>query len=131
MIIIDSQERIGPVLRGLRAKAGLTIRQLAELAHVSKSGITKRENRPGGTVELLIEHAAALGYAVALVPKDATVRRTRIAAVDFADEYELLRSDGLNRQQIADRLGMTRAAVDTAYVRALAAGLLTPDRRTA
>lgn len=36
-----------------------------------------------------------------------------------------------NRTAIARRLGMTRGAVDRAYWRAVRAGDLTPDRRTA
>jgi hypothetical protein len=50
---------------------------------------------------------------------------------EFAAEYELLRSDGLGRRRIAERLGVTRAAVDKAYIAAVSRGLLTPDRRTA
>lgn len=50
---------------------------------------------------------------------------------EFAEEYALLRSDGLGRRRIAERLGVTRAAVDKAYIAAVSRGLLTPDRRTA
>jgi DNA-binding transcriptional regulator LsrR (DeoR family) len=50
---------------------------------------------------------------------------------DFVADYELLRSEGYTRRQIAERLGMTRAAVDRAYHRAVRDGALTPDRRTA
>lgn len=50
---------------------------------------------------------------------------------DFVADYELLRSLGLNRPQIARRLGMTLIAVHRAYLRAVAAGDLTPNRRAA
>lgn len=55
-------------------------------------------------------------------------QRTIRSAVHFVADYELLRSEGYTRTQIAERLGMNRAAVDQAYRRAVAAGLLTPDR---
>lgn len=57
-------------------------------------------------------------------------RPTR-SAEEFAAEYELLRSEGYNRRHIADRLGVTRAAVDKAYIAATSRGLLRPDRRAA
>jgi transcriptional regulator with XRE-family HTH domain len=59
---------VGAVLRALRHRAGLSIRQLAVHAHVSKSGIAKRENHPGMTLGTLIDHAQALDHTVALVP---------------------------------------------------------------
>lgn len=57
--------------------------------------------------------------------------RPRYKIADFAEEYAHFRSYGLNRNRIAERLGITRHAVDQAYLRAVRAGLLTPDRRTA
>jgi hypothetical protein len=57
--------------------------------------------------------------------------RTQRRRADFIADYELLRSEGYGRSQIAQRLGMTRNAVDRAYWRAVRAGDLTPDRRTA
>lgn len=57
--------------------------------------------------------------------------RTQRRRVDFIADYELLRSEGYGRTAIAHRLGMTRGAVDRAYWRAVRAGDLTPDRRTA
>jgi hypothetical protein len=59
---------------------------------------------------------------------DKRALRTR---ADFVADYELLRSEGYTRRQIADRLRMTYAGVAAAYRRAVAAGDLTPDRRTA
>lgn len=50
---------------------------------------------------------------------------------DFIPDYELLRSEGYTRRQIAERLGMSYDAVTQAYRRAVGAGQLTPDRRTA
>lgn len=52
--------------------------------------------------------------------------RTR---ADFIADYRMLRADGHTRQQIADRLGMTLAAVHAAYRRATAAGGLPRERR--
>jgi DNA-binding MarR family transcriptional regulator len=55
----------------------------------------------------------------------------RLTRADFVADYELLRSEGYTRRQIAERLRMTYAGVAAAYRRAVAAGDLTPDRRTA
>jgi DNA-binding transcriptional regulator LsrR (DeoR family) len=55
----------------------------------------------------------------------------RVSTHCFIADYQYLCSYGLSRRQIAERLGMTRAAVDTAYNHAVRAKLLTPDRRTA
>jgi hypothetical protein len=57
--------------------------------------------------------------------------RANLPTDDFAADYALLRSEGYTRAQCAERLGMRRGTVDKAYGRAVAAGLLTPDRRTA
>lgn len=59
------------------------------------------------------------------------LQRVQRSSADFIADYELLRSEGHTRQQIADRLGMTYNAVTTAYVRAVRAEALTPDRRPA
>lgn len=56
-------------------------------------------------------------------------RRVQRRRVEFIADYELLRSEGYTRRQIAERLGMTRNAVDRAVQRAVAAGDLEPDRR--
>jgi CRP-like cAMP-binding protein len=58
-------------------------------------------------------------------------KRTQRSREHFVADYELLRSEGYTRRQIAERLGMTRDGVAQAYGRAVRAGLLTPDRRTA
>lgn len=58
------------------------------------------------------------------------VRPTRTTE-EFAEEYALLRSEGYGRKHIAERLNVTRAAVDKAYIAAVSRGLLTPDRRAA
>lgn len=57
--------------------------------------------------------------------------RWKLRLEEFAAEYAHLRSDGTTRTQFARRIGTTRTAVDQAYRRAVRAGLLTPDRRTA
>lgn len=67
--------------------------------------------------------AWARGGVEALADHPTSVR----AQVDFVRDYETLRADGLLRIQIAARLGMTRMAVDTAYIRAVRAGMLRPD----
>ncbi|WP_203824385.1 hypothetical protein [Actinoplanes palleronii] len=131
MILLTKSRDIGSILRGLRAEAKLSLRQLAPLVHACKSAIAKREASSGMTVGALVDHAAGLGYAVALIPTPEVQTRPRFAATDFAAEYELLRSTGLTRSQIAGRLHMTRAAIDQAYVRAVRAGLLAADRRAA
>jgi hypothetical protein len=129
VITLTRTRDVGPILRGLRHRAGLSANQVAARVRISKSGVAKRETQPGCTLGALIDHAAALGYAVALVP--AGRARIRLASADFAIEYDLLRTDGLSRKQIATRLHMSRSAIDAAYIRAVRAGLLTPDRRTA
>lgn len=58
------------------------------------------------------------------------VRHIRRRA-EFVSDYELLRSEGHTRAQIADRLGMTIGALNKAYLRAVRAGDMEPDRRTA
>lgn len=136
IVVLARDSVVGPILRSLREDAGLSTRQVAALAHVSKSGVAKRETSNGGTIGALIDHAAALGYIVALVPAGEATRRTsrdRIpeATRCFVADYEHLRASGLSRNQIAQRIGMERAAIDAAYVRAVRRGLLTPDRRTA
>jgi hypothetical protein len=59
------------------------------------------------------------------------IQRNQRRRVEFIADYELLRSEGYSRAQIAARLGMTRNAVDRAVQRAVAAGDLEPDRRSA
>lgn len=58
-------------------------------------------------------------------------KRVQRFRADFVVEYRHLRSYGLSRTDIAARLGMTRNAVDAAVRRAVAAGDLEPDRRSA
>lgn len=48
------------------------------------------------------------------------VNRTR---EELLEDYRLLRSEGFSRSQIADRLGVTRDAVDKAISRARRAGI--------
>lgn len=57
--------------------------------------------------------------------------RTQRRRAEFLADYVLLRSEGYTRTQIAHRLGMTRNSLDAAYRRAVKAGDLEPDRRTA
>lgn len=70
MITLNHQRHIGAILRDLRHDAGLTLRELGDRAHVSKSGISKRETNSGITAGALIDHAHALGYDLALIPRE-------------------------------------------------------------
>lgn len=68
MITLTRGRPLGPILRNLRLDAGLTLDQLADGTHLTRSGISKRENRPSCTVGALVDHSRALGFDVALVP---------------------------------------------------------------
>lgn len=57
--------------------------------------------------------------------------RTIRTQAEFVEDYELLRSEGYTRRQIAERLGMRYDAVTRAYGTAVRKGVLTPDRRPA
>jgi CRP-like cAMP-binding protein len=59
------------------------------------------------------------------------VQRPQRPRADFVADYRLLRSEGYTHAQMAERLGMKRRSFYAAYARAVAAGELTPDRRTA
>jgi len=59
------------------------------------------------------------------------LRRHHVHRDTFIDTYQRMRAEGANRRNIADRLGMTRDALAQAYRRAVMAGHLEPDRRTA
>lgn len=69
-IPLHRESLVGPLLRELRHRAGLSLRQLAPLAHVSKAGLSKREQRGGLTVGALVDHARVLGYDLALLPRE-------------------------------------------------------------
>lgn len=60
---------LGPLLRRLRQEAGLTLDQVGARAHISRKGVCNRE-LPGSALPAaaLVEHLAAVGYQVALVP---------------------------------------------------------------
>lgn len=55
--------------------------------------------------------------------------RTTTRVADFADDYATLRAQQYTRRQIAERLRMTPDAVQKAYSRAVARGLIEPDSR--
>jgi hypothetical protein len=60
---------------------------------------------------------------------DHPTERTLRSAEDFIADYQLLRSEGYTRTQIAERLAMSVNAVTQAYRRAVRAGVLEPDRK--
>jgi hypothetical protein len=59
---------LGRLLRDLRHQSGLSQVALARAAHITKSGLAAREQRSSMAVGALVDHAKALGYAVALIP---------------------------------------------------------------
>jgi hypothetical protein len=70
-IRINHSSNLGALLRQLRHQAGLSQRALAHTAHVTKSGLSAREQRSGMTVGAFIDHTRALGYDVVLVRRSA------------------------------------------------------------
>ncbi len=128
-------------LRDVRETSRITRREVAAQLHIAPRTLAGRELGEAGTeIADFIDQAAALGLAVHVVPAhvpddsvddDTWVPSGRLSAADFAAEYDHLRANGLTRNETALRLGMSRAAIDTAYHRAVRDGLLTPDRRTA
>lgn len=128
-------------LRDIREGLGASRRDIAAQLYIAPRTLAGRElGECSTTIGDFIDHAAVLGLAVHVVPiavpddsidDDAWTPAGRLSAADFAIEYDHLRADGRGRNEIALRLGMTRAAVDQAYGRAVRDGLLTPDRRTA
>lgn len=70
-------------------------------------------------------------WAAGTVDQLAERRRDQWRRRHFTADYALLRSEGYTRAQIAERLGMKKNTLDAAYLRAVRAGDLTPDRRTA
>jgi CRP-like cAMP-binding protein len=87
---------------------------------------TCHPNRPL-RAQTLGDSCYTIAWAAGTLPEKRSHRRQ----IDFIADYELLRSEGYTRRQIAERLGTTYDAVGVAYRRAVRAGLLTPDRRTA
>lgn len=74
MIRLTDHRDIGQLLRRLRKDAGLTTRQLGRLAHVTSSGLSKREHTNGITAYGLINHVRPLGYEVVLRPVPGNMR---------------------------------------------------------
>jgi transcriptional regulator with XRE-family HTH domain len=70
--LTNTDERgLGLLLRQLRHDAGLSLVQLAERTCNTKGGISKREIHGRAlTVGALIETADALGYDLALIPRE-------------------------------------------------------------
>ena len=66
---------LGTFLRRLRHEAGLTLDQVAALTHITRKGVCNRELHGSALpAAALVEHLAALGYDLALIPH--TDRRT-------------------------------------------------------
>lgn len=62
---------LGGFLRQLRHDAGLTLDQVAARCHVTRKGMCNRELHGSALpAAALVEHLAALGYDLALIPKD-------------------------------------------------------------
>jgi hypothetical protein len=128
-------------LRDTRVHQRTSRRTLAAKLYIAPRTLAGREyGERDTTIGDFIDQAAALGLAVHIVPiavpdyavdEGTWTPAGRLPAPDFAAEYDHLRTYGHTRQEIALRLGMTRDAVDQAYIRAVRDGLLTPDRRTA
>jgi hypothetical protein len=68
VITLTNERQIGPLFRELRRASDLTISQLSQLLHISKSGMMKREAVSKLNTTSLINTACALGYDVALIP---------------------------------------------------------------
>ena len=69
MITLTAERQIGPTLRKLRYEAGLTVRQVARIAHLSINGIHHREQSHAGYIGMFVEHVSALGHTVVIVPQ--------------------------------------------------------------
>lgn len=57
--------------------------------------------------------------------------RIRRTVAEFAAAYTQLRAQGHSPRHVAYRLNLTFGGLNKAYYRAIAAGLITPDRRPA
>lgn len=77
VITLTSDEEIGRTLRQLRRDSGLTMRQLGARAHLSPSGIAKREQSRAGRLGALLDHVQALGCVIALLPDQPAQRGRR------------------------------------------------------
>jgi transcriptional regulator with XRE-family HTH domain len=65
-----SDRQIGPLLRRLRKREGLTLEQLGARVHLTRKGVWNRElNSRAITAGALLDTAHALGFTVALVPQ--------------------------------------------------------------
>ncbi len=110
MIRLTSHRDIGQLLKRLRENAGLTQRQLGKLAHVTSSGLAKRERTNGITTYGLINHVRPLGYEVVLIPIPLEPGEIEQGRRTPGDTSVWFRSTGTGWPD---------------------AGALTPDRRTA
>lgn len=68
-IRITDRDSVGHVLWRLRRQAAITPDGLAHRLDLSRSGVCRRESTGHIPAAALIEHAAALGYDVALIPR--------------------------------------------------------------
>ncbi|GIE35918.1 hypothetical protein Ait01nite_089630 [Actinoplanes italicus] len=111
-----ARELLGPAI-----PAGYTV--------IIAKAATCHPDRPGNT-RGLCKSCYTLAHRNGTLAKHPCSRTIRTQA-DFVADYELLRSEGYTRHQIAERLGMRYTAVTTAYLNAVRAGLLTRDRTRA
>lgn len=70
MIPLTADRELGPLIRRLRHRAGLTLVQLGARCHVTKGGMHKRETDCRAiSAGALIETLDALGYDLVAVPR--------------------------------------------------------------
>jgi hypothetical protein len=80
-IRIGHSSHLGLILRELRHRAHLSQNELARRMHITKSGLSAREQRPGMSVGAFLDHAGAVGFDVALVPRAGALTPDRRTAV--------------------------------------------------
>jgi transcriptional regulator with XRE-family HTH domain len=71
VIRVNTDRELGPLLRWLRHRAGLTQTELGRRVHITKSAVSNRETDSRAmTAGALIETADALGYDLVLVARN-------------------------------------------------------------
>jgi hypothetical protein len=71
LIMLADGHNLGPLLRNLRHDVGLTLDEVGRRAYITRKGVCNRElHGVALPAAALIEHANALGYDLALVPRE-------------------------------------------------------------